>query len=51
MRVQETMRDRFMENTSTVSGYHFRTLDGQGALTEADRPDYRSLKISGIDTI
>jgi hypothetical protein len=51
MRMQEAMRDRFLEKTSTLSGFHFTKLDEEGPLTEVDQPDYRSLKKSGIDTI
>ena len=51
MKIQETLRNAFMEKTSQISGYRFTLLENQGPLTEDEQPDYHRLKASGIDTV
>lgn len=51
LHMQERMYDRFLYQLAGLSTFPTRSVPGAGPSAEGASPDYRQLKLSGIDTI
>lgn len=51
LKVQETMRDRFIKTTQERTVFRFTRLEDEGPAAEGTIPDYRPLSEKGIKTV
>ncbi len=51
MRIQETMRERFLKAASEKTRFDFTVVEGYGPAAEGALPDYRLIMAKGIDTV
>ena len=51
MKIQETMRNRFLARASSIQEYNFVDIPGNGPRAAGEHPDYRPLSAQGIKTV